>query len=235
MHPTEQQVKEAFNRAPKAVQDALSDGPVVDFIFGLQERYSLHVDVSGAVIERIRDLLLGLSNPTEFLGELVTLGITDTVARTIVADLNKEVFIPLSEQIRTEAAKLKEPEPKKPLPPPALEYAPAAPATLPGSTEAAPMPMVQAPAPLPATIPGAQAHPAGWHPAAAVHIYVPQGANHAQEHQAIVSALAPAAPPPAPIETVVRPVPQPPKPQAAPAAPAAEPRPYASDPYREPI
>lgn len=198
MH-TDQEVSRAYDLAPKAIQDALSDGPAVDFMVSLQSRYSLHIDVAGSIVSRIRDLLLGLANPTEFLGELIQLGLSDTVARAIVGDLNKEVFVPLREAMRNapqEPRAAVEPisvpqqslSPQETIPAPTLPYEPKpASVTLPGSPVEAPMPVAAAPLPtysVPEAAPAAPVapHPAypapsapqpGWHSAAAVHIYVP--------------------------------------------------------------
>ena len=252
MQRSEEEVKRAYTSAPKVIQDALSDGPAVDFMVALQERYNLHIDVAGTVVEKIRDLLLGLSNPTEFLGELINLGIQDTVARSLVTDLNTEVFMPLRDRIREEGTKPApvEPEIRKPLPPPAIEYqAPATPApvTLPGSPVS--MHEVAAPQPAPVATPvvahpvehqPASVHPQGWHPAAAVHIYVPQNPAQAAQHHVVSAPVTTPQAVSAPIihpQPVERPVQtaaaKPPTPIQAP-APVAPPS-YANDPYREPI
>lgn len=252
MQPTEEQVLQAYNRAPKTIQDALSDGPAVDFMVGLQERYGLHIDVAGRVVERIRNLLLGLSNPTEFLGELIQLGISDTAARSLVGDLNKEVFVPLREEMQ-KAPKTAVPEPvaipqrslgaEAPLPVPSLAYEPPAP-TLPGSPVQAPMPaVVPTPEPVaPAVQPIAQvAHPMqtatpnGWHSAAAVHIYVPSHGTpySAPAPERIIDAV-PEPIPVAPPKEEVLAIPVSPTPQHAP-TPTPLKKDYAADPYREPI
>lgn len=142
----------------------------------------------------------------------------------------------------------------EPIPPPALEYAPATPIaepTLPGLPEKAPMPAVpptsalvsrpettpapvMAPEPVHHVVHAAPAHQQGWHPAAAVHIFVPSQGNH---HPA---AQAPVPQPQQPVH-VEEPRPQPtiiqeaPKPVPPAQAPAPTPRPIGPDPYREPI
>lgn len=258
MQRTKEETLQAFNRAPKIIQDALSDGPAVDFMIGLQVRYSLHVDVAGSIVQRIRDLLLGLSNPTEFLGELVQLGVTDTTARTIVGDLNKEVFIPLREAMQKAPESTAAPEPiavpqrslgaEKSLPAPSLEYEPEL-KTLPGSPVQAPMPP-PTPAPIPSPAPidrnrvstpipheAYPMHPnqqGGWHPAAAVHIYVPsQGMPYAAPQQAAPEHVVEATPVVPPVQTIEVPVPA--QPQVPEFAPAPAPQPRAADPYREAV
>jgi len=160
-----------------------------------------------------------------------------------------------------------------PLPPPAIEYEPAPPArTLPGSSEPVPVslpaaasaPQIPAAAPsVPAAreeasltleptpvatqhiahaMPVAQ-HQPGWHPAAAVHIFVPTQGPGQQMH---VPVQPPAHSPeiPQPVQPAYSQSVSVPAPQPAAAVPpartesaAASPivRDYAADPYREPI
>lgn len=137
----------------------------------------------------------------------------------------------------------------EPLPPPALEYEPARPAeqpvpTLPGSPVPAPM-LQPAETPVPAQQHVVHAAPPiqgqGWHPAAAVHIFVPSHGTPAAPVAAPVleapqQAIAVAAPAPA-APSYAPPIQQPSAPIAPPAPQNPEssaPR-YAADPYREPI
>lgn len=168
-------------------------------------------------------------------------------ARLAEIDRNSSEPLPMPEQ---------RPEP---IPPPKLEYEPPAtqvPPTLPGSPVAAPMPQQPAPSaleptslPVPATshlpvqteqhvVVAPAGHAPGWHPAAAVHIFVPSQQTH--------QAPAPAAIAPVPVPTPSMPVApvQPtaptvqPTPRPAPPPPPANPspaHPYSADPYREPI
>lgn len=169
------------------------------------------------------------------------------------------------EESEPEAEVLVQAPPSKPapLPPPALDYAP--PQTLPGSPVPAPMPPVTQPvtpvvAAAPASLEPAYPQPVpqqhfvhtmphaavqqGWHPAAAVHIYVPthgnpvqQAPQQAAEHitpsvsvQEQVS-QAPVAPAPVPPPSITEPAPVPEVP--APSAPLT--KAYAADPYRESV
>lgn len=142
----------------------------------------------------------------------------------------------------------------EPIPAPALDYVPSAQPTLPGSPVPAPMPVptapvqapVPAPAPVPPPAPVAVAQPyvapapmhgpqPGWHPAAAVHIFVPT--THAAPVHHPVQAVEAAPVQPEPIEVpqmtqapVIEPAPLPAAPAPAPLA-----NNYPADPYREPI
>lgn len=100
MKPTEQQLLQAYEQAPQAVQDSLTDGSAIDFIDKLVPRYRLHVDVAGLATETIRDTLLGLTNPNEFVSQLTAIGMEQATAEQLTADLNAEVFIPLRDALR---------------------------------------------------------------------------------------------------------------------------------------
>lgn len=210
----------------------------------LTQKYNLHLDQAAVFEKSYLHLLLGVSTPQEFVAELQAAGLGQDVINGLAADINTRVFMPLREAERRGATLPPVPVPPKPapLPPPALTYAPA-PTTLPGSPEPAPMPappVAPAPAaPVQAQIahaaPASFGHPQGWHPAAAVHIYVPP-------HPGAVQHAEPPQPTPVPVrevEAVLPPTATPTPPSPRPTAPAPAPAPiarqYSNDPYREPI
>lgn len=168
MHPTDEQTLEAYRNAPQIIRDALTDGLAIEFILKIRDRYGFHVDTTDQIVERIRDLLLGLSNPTQFIGELVQLGLNAEQARLLTSDLNAEVFLPLRDQMRNSPSEPREPAPV-PAPPPIPEI------TERNSQPSAPAP-IAALSEIPATSSAQNpnhAPPGTWHPAAALHIYVP--------------------------------------------------------------
>lgn len=211
----------------------------------LTAKYHLHIDQAAEFENAYLQMLLGVSRPDEFAATLSKAGLGSDVINGLAADLNELVFIPLrNAELRPETPVQPVPAQRKPepLPPPALDYQPAQ--TLPGS----PVP-VPAPAPvstLPAAVPVAapvqhivhtsHGQQAGWHPAAAVHIFVPTHGTPAQQAPAVPATEVPA-------ETVQQPIVQQapaetpirrPDPQPA-QSPSPIQREYANDPYREPI
>lgn len=100
MNPSDELVLRAFNQAPLVIQESLSDGKAVDFMESMLGRYNLHVDTTGYAMGFIRDMLLGLLKPEQFIGKLNSIGIIDEVAKRITSDLNKEVFIPLRDEMK---------------------------------------------------------------------------------------------------------------------------------------
>ncbi len=239
-------VSSLMDELPVPVQEFLKSNERDQVVRELSAKYSLHVDQAGEFERAFLFMLLGISKPEEFVSNLRTTGLTEDVIGGLATDVNTRVFIPLREKER-EASRVQplqaQPAKPAPLPPPALAYEPAAP-TLPGSPVPAPMPpsvpvMVQ-PAPqqhIVHTMTDAQ-NPQGWHPAAAVHIFVPSHGAPAQAiHQPVA---APAMTPSVPVQTAPTPEPYvPPAPVVVPSAQITSETPlkkdYAADPYRESI
>lgn len=243
---------------PKPVQDFLKSDERDTVARELAAKYQLHVDQAGEFERSFILMLLGVMRPEEFVTTLTQAGLTQDIVNGLAADVNARVFMRLRDAERGQATPVP-PAPKKPapLPPPSLDYQPAVAPTLPGSPVAAPMPVptplapiAQEMAPVPQAIipqqhfvhsmPNAQPQ-SGWHPAAAVHIFVPthntqhpQTAPVQQAHEVIptyTQAPEPAAPVPVPPVERVAPVYVPP---AAALMPQAK-KEFGSDPYREPI
>lgn len=237
---------------PKPVQDFLISDERSVVARELSSKYSLHADQASEFERAYIFMLLGIATPEEFVAALSQTGLTQDVINGLAADVNTRVFMRLRDKER--AATTEQPAASsrpEPLPPPALDYQPAV-KTLPGSPVPAPMPAT-APAPVVSSpspevrmpevsvsqpiqhvIHSAPTQPQGWHPAAAVHIYVPtQGALHTQPVQAENR----------PAEALVQPQEvyiAPPAPEQIPVpAPVASVTPvkkdYAADPYREPV
>lgn len=234
-------IQSLMQELPAPVQAFLLSDERNQIARDLTQKYNLHLDQAATFEESYLHLLLGVSTPEEFVSELKGAGLGQDVINDLAADINTRVFIPLREAEKKGATlpPLPVPPPKPaPLPPPALTYAPAP--TLPGSSVPAPMPQQPVPAaPVHAQIahaePSTFSHPQGWHPAAAVHIYVPPHPGMAQHTQ-------PATPTPVPVREVeAAPLPPPapvaPRPVAPPLAQAPSPigRQYSNDPYREPV
>lgn len=100
MSATQDQLLRAYENAPEPIQEALTDGLAVDFILKVRDRYGLHVDTTQKVTEDIRNMVLGLLTPSDFLSSLAELGISSDTSRKITSDLNTEVFIPLRDLVR---------------------------------------------------------------------------------------------------------------------------------------
>lgn len=262
----EEAVASLMSELPAPVQDFLKSDERGEIVRELAGKYSLHVDQAGEFERAFLFMLLGILKPEEFVSTLAASGFSQEAINGLAADVNTRVFMRLRDAERTRTAPAA-PTPAKPasIPPPAIEYTPPqTQTTLPGSPEPAPMPQPVTPPdpvaaqPVPVSVEATPVHiqptpqqhlvhampnapQSGWHPAAAVHIFVPTHGAHSQ----------PAAPmtpqvPAQPAQEVSVPVP-PPQPapvpyvNPAPVIPQTQlvsppiHREYAADPYREPI
>ena len=107
----------------------------------LMERYALHID-QGTVLEReLMFLLLGLESPDEFAAELYAqLPISEQVVQDILADINKEVFIPLQEEMKKAIGNI--PQSAKPVMPPSREESKTSMSPTPANPQLPPRPPV---------------------------------------------------------------------------------------------
>lgn len=95
---TEDQLLAAYRNAPTSVQDALSYGPVLDFIDELRSHFTLSEDAIAQIITLIRDTLLELITTEEFGTEIRALVTKKEDADAIIADFNEKVLVPLKEK-----------------------------------------------------------------------------------------------------------------------------------------
>jgi len=252
----DQAVATLMQDLPAPVQAFLMSEERARVMRDVAQKHGLHVDQAGEFEQAFLFMLLGISTPEEFVSSLTAAGIPQETVNGLAADVNERVFMPLrnAERTATETPR-KEPAPKPtPMPPPAIEYGPAPAArTLPGSPVPAPMPLPAEPPhtavlePTPVAAPAQhvvhampQMHQPGWHPAAAVHIFVPT--HGAPPHPAMQPPVQPVPPVPQPAPAEPAPIPRP-APQQAPEPPPGVPpvpatpiqKDYVADPYREPI
>jgi hypothetical protein len=253
---------------PKPVQEFLLSDERSAVARELSTKYGLHVDQAGEFEQAYLHMLLGVATPEDFVSSLKKAGVPPEAVNGLAADVNTRVFMRLRDAERQGTPITNTPPASSkpaPLPPPSLDYQPAAGPTLPGSPVPAPMPPAPVAAPSIApviaaveptlvpqpmapqqhfvhTMPNTQQQQ-GWHPAAAVHIFVPTHGAPVQASAPVPQAPAQEAPvynasysEPAPVQAPVVPV-QPvyvnPEPTPTPHAPVH--KEYSADPYREPV
>ena len=106
---TGQQVREAYKNAPVAVRNAFNSPKTTQVVLGLQTKHQLHVDTAGTIGVQLGYLLLGLITPVDFYNGLISNNLAEPIARDIIDTINREVFLPLREQMRlADSSALKE-------------------------------------------------------------------------------------------------------------------------------
>jgi hypothetical protein len=104
-----EQILAALKKANPLIQEAFGSDETVATILKIQKRYNLHADVLGAVSQELGNLLLGLIDPTAFFSRIQERGVNDEAAKSIVEDVNREIFIPLQKKIK-DGVKVKDDE-----------------------------------------------------------------------------------------------------------------------------
>jgi hypothetical protein len=120
-------VMSAMNAAPVAVQQFVQEAKAGRAAAELAKKYRFPDDAYVVLGEMIRNLVLGLVDPAQFLGELIILKIPEANVRQLMGDLNEKVFIPLRAQMQGGAAGAPQmpapvasaPQPVRPATPPA--------------------------------------------------------------------------------------------------------------------
>lgn len=94
MHLDPEQIKQAKEKLPEAVQEILDSEEVATSIFEIGKKYQLHVDQIGNLAVITRLYLMGLISPTDFDSTLIKeTGISADVANLITYELNQKIFL----------------------------------------------------------------------------------------------------------------------------------------------
>jgi hypothetical protein len=240
---TNDEITGAIKAAPKIIQEKIAEpSEIASIIRTFQSKYNLHIDVLGIIAELIRNMLVGLVSPEEFLKELIATGISDADAKQIVIEINQKIFVPLRDKMKNQTTSasqsVKPTEPQKPS---------ASPQQMP------PQPKPQQIRPVMTELP---------RPAVALSVGGPKPIDekfledheephieiNPSSHEAtkdtvnIPNPLPKTVPPPANLPGVIQPIQPNPSPRATegtaktiPPAPPIPAKPYSTDPYREPI
>jgi hypothetical protein len=252
---TPEQFSTAYGKLPFPIREYLAGDELGEVTEAVGKEFGLHIDTVGALDREVTNMLLGLINPEQFVGELRSVGIPQENISALVKELNAKVFMPLREKMQNAPP---EPAPQPEVSAPIEEVAPMmqapiitpAPVYVAPPAYTAPLPAAT-PTPMPAPTP-TQLRPEPFVPVMEnVHI-----AARTMQHDMEIAQADPQATTPQP-SAPVAPVPTPTRPAyvapqsvssvstPATTAPAAQPtenraalhevlKGYGVDPYREP-
>ena len=97
---TPTQFNAAYTKLPFPIRQYLAGDDIGKVAQQVGAGHALHIDTIGALEREISNMLLGLINPTQFVGELKSIGIPEASIGAIVEELNTKVFIPLREKMK---------------------------------------------------------------------------------------------------------------------------------------
>jgi hypothetical protein len=98
---TRQEILNQIDKLPKELQEAYFSVDIDNVIFKIGETNSLHVDQIGLLANQVGLVIVGLTKPQDFLGNLVSeLGISRDEAGKITQDINEQVFLPIRDSLK---------------------------------------------------------------------------------------------------------------------------------------
>lgn len=101
MNTPEQNLLERYQKLPQVLKDAIFAEATADKVFNIGKQRGLTIDKIGEMAKEIGYVMLGITKPNEFVGNLQkALGVSKNDARAITADTNKEIFYPIREHLR---------------------------------------------------------------------------------------------------------------------------------------
>lgn len=99
---TQQELKERYEKLPEVLKDAMFNADIAAKIFEIGKKYGLTIEKTGLMAEEVGYLILGLTRPTELVNALdEALKVKENQAKEIASDLNRQIFFPLREALKT--------------------------------------------------------------------------------------------------------------------------------------
>jgi hypothetical protein len=90
---TSDEIQNQFEKLPKDLQDAISSPEVHDSIVAIGNKYGLHVDQLGEMVDLVGLVMLGLSPSNDFIKDFAQQAeVKNDIASSIANDINKEIF-----------------------------------------------------------------------------------------------------------------------------------------------
>lgn len=97
---TQDQLLIAYRSAPEAIQSMYGSEEVSTIISDIGSQYRLPAVISENLERSVGHLLLGLSSPAEFFGNLMLGGTDEQTARGVMEEINQRIFAPLNQQMK---------------------------------------------------------------------------------------------------------------------------------------
>ncbi len=98
---SEQELREAFADLPQGLRQSISSVDTANAVQEIAKKYLLHVDQMGALASETGLVLLGLTHPAEFIGNLARrLRLPEEKAKEIAREVSAEILVKVREALR---------------------------------------------------------------------------------------------------------------------------------------
>lgn len=99
---TSDQIQSQFEKLPKDLQEAISSPEVHDSIIKIGNKYGLHVDQLGEMVDLVGLVMLGLSPSNDFIRDFSQQAeVKNDIASSIAADINSQIFDKIRTSMKT--------------------------------------------------------------------------------------------------------------------------------------
>jgi hypothetical protein len=97
---TKKLIQEQYAKLPKQLQDAIQSSHVDEMIGAIAAQNKLHIDQIDVFKNEVMLLMMGFTDPIEFVGELQkSLGVAADVALKIATDTNEQILLPIRDKV----------------------------------------------------------------------------------------------------------------------------------------
>ncbi len=101
MEFTAEQIQKKFESLPEDVKKAVSSVDTTDTLIDIGEKYKLHVDKMGELVDETTLVMLGFKPTSGFVNSVKSrLGISQEVAEGVVKDVNEQILVKVRESLR---------------------------------------------------------------------------------------------------------------------------------------
>ena len=98
-----QEIQDAFDKLPEQLKATISSPEIQDSIEVLSEKYNLHIDQIGELVDEIGLVLLNLHSSADFVTNVSQrLGISSKITLALSQDINKVIFDPIRNLLKSE-------------------------------------------------------------------------------------------------------------------------------------
>jgi hypothetical protein len=93
--------EDEFNALPEGLKEALASPETAQVIEGIGKKFLLHLDVVDTLFDEIGLVMLGITLPREFVGNLrKRLGVSESVVTAIALEVNEKIFQPIRDSLK---------------------------------------------------------------------------------------------------------------------------------------
>lgn len=98
---TPQQLQEAYKKLPGDIKKLYSSEEVTNKLYNTGQKYNLHVDQIGGLVDEVGWVMVGLNPTQKFTSNIIErLKIDSDLAKNITNDINQEIFVHIREALQ---------------------------------------------------------------------------------------------------------------------------------------